>query len=399
MSAARPAAGGIARSTLAVVLIILSVVCLTLAPVSIWARNLVLDTDGWVATMAPLAASPQMEHAVVTAVEKEVEAHLDVNAYIAKVLPPRAVHLLGPTLKNATLNLVATVTTKFVQSHQFQRLWTRINRLAHQQVDNLLTGSTLHGIVKVQSDNIVLDLSQVVAIVKQRLVAAGIGVAARVPNVGATITIAHIQGFSRIQGAVRALNAIADLLPWLGLLLAALALVAARRRSRTGVALALGLAGGMIVLGLGLMLGEHLFTDELVARGAASATVTVLFDTVVRNLRGAIRIILVCALVMGAGVWAARFVPRIQVPPAVRDRLLAPFRTPAARFVARYAMPLRVAVVAVPLAILILADQPSVTLIIVFACLAVAALGAIELCRRAPGLVVVDSVAARPQPG
>lgn len=395
--AGRPTAGGVARSTLAVSLIVLSVLCLTLSPLSIWARNLVLDTDGWVATMSPLASSSQMQHAVVNAVEKQVDAHLDVNAYIAKVLPPRAVTVLGPTLRNATLSLVGTVTTKFVQSPEFQRLWNGINRTAHQQVDNLLTGgSTLHGVLQVRSDNIVLDLSQVVAIVKQRLVAAGITVAARVPNFGATITIAHIQGFSTAQGAVRALNTVANLLPWLGLALAALALVAARRRIRAGTALALGVGGGMCVLGLALMVGEHYFTGALVARGVASATATVLFDTIVRNLREAIRIILVCGLLVGAGVWTTRFVPRIQLPPELRDRLTSPLRTPVARFVALYAMPLRVGVVAVSLAILILVDGPPLALIVILACLVALALGLIELCRRAPALVIAGPAEAGP---
>lgn len=394
IAAEPPEVRAIARSTLTVVLIVLSIVSLTLAPVTIWARNLILDTNGYVSTMAPLAASPQMQGAVVKAVEKQVDEHLDVRAYIARVLPPASVQRFGPTLKKATIDLVGAVTTRFVTSPQFQQLWNRINHVAHQQVDNLLVGgSTLHGVVALQSDSVVLDLSRVVAIVKQRLVSAGVGIAARVPTFGATLVIAHIPHLSQIQQGVRALNAIANLLPWLGLALAAGALVAARRRRQAGVALALGLAGGMCLLTLGLLVGEQLFSAQLVAHGLAQGTVTVLFDTVVRNLRVALRVILVCALVIAGLIWAARFIPEAQIPEFARERVMAPFRTPAARFVARHATPLRVAVIAVPVVILALTDGPPLALVAVFACVVAVAEGLIELCRRVPGAGVPRPVA------
>ncbi len=74
--------------------------------------------------------------------------------------------------------------------------------------------------------------------------------------------------------------------------------------------------------------------------------------------------------------------PEIHIPPAAWEKVLVPFRTPAARFVARYANPLRIGVVAIPLAILILLDGPSITLIVIFACLVIVAFALIELCRR-----------------
>jgi hypothetical protein len=376
-------AGGVARSTLTVVLIVLSVVSLTLAPMTIWARNLVLDTDGYVSTVAPLAASPAIQNEVIKAVVKQVDDHLDLKTYVDQVLPPAAVKRLQPILRTAALNLVNTITTKLVQSPRFQQLWTSINRVAHEQIVSLLlTGGTVRGIIKVENDNIVLDLSQVVSLVKQRLVSAGVGIAARVPTFGATITIAHLAGFTRIQRVVQALNAIANFLPWIGLALAAAALIAARRRIRAGIALALGLAGGMCVLALALLVGEQLFTAPLVARGLTQEAATVLFDTVVRNLKTALRVILVVALLIAAALWAARFAPEIHIPPSAWDRVLVPFRTSPARFVARYANPFRIGVVALPLAILILMDGPPLGLVITFLCLVIIALGLIELCRR-----------------
>jgi hypothetical protein len=376
-------AGGIARSTLTVVLIVLSVVSLTLAPMTLWARTLILDTDGYVSTVAPLAASPAIQTAVVNAVVKQVDDHLDLKTYVDQVLPPKAVERLQPMLRKAALNLVSTITTKLVQSPRFQQLWVTVNRAAHQQIVSLLlTGATVRGVIKVENGNVELDLSQVVSLVKQRLVSAGIGIAARVPDFGATITIAHLQGFDRVRRWVQVLNAIADFLPWLGLVFAAAALVAARRRVRAGIAIALGLAGGMCVVALALLVAEQLFVGPLVARGLSQDAATVLWETFVRNLKTALRVVLVIALLIAAALWAMRFVPEIHIPAAAWEKVLVPFRSPAARFVARYANPLRIGVVALPLAILILLDGPPVGLIVTFACLVIIAFALIELCRR-----------------
>jgi hypothetical protein len=375
-----PTAAGIARSTLTVILIVLSVVSLTIAPMTLWARTLILDTDGYVSTVTPLAASPAIQTAVVNAVVKQVDDHLDLKTYIDQVLPPKAVERLQPMLRKAALNLVSTITTKLVESPRFQQLWVTVNRAAHQQIVSLLP--TVRGVIRVENGNVQLDLSQVVSLVKQRLVSAGIGIAARVPDFGATITIAHLQGFDRIRRWVQALNAIADFLPWLGLVFAAAALIAARRRVRAGIAIALGLAGGMCVLALALLVAEQLFTGPLIARGLSQDAATVLWETLVRNLKTALRVVLVVALLIAAALWAVRFVPEIHIPPAAWEKVLVPFRTPAARFVARYANPLRIGVVAIPLAILILLDGPSITLIVIFACLVIVAFALIELCRR-----------------
>ena len=47
-------AAGVARAFLSVLLIVLGVLCLTLSPVAIWGRNLILDTNRYVkVTLVP----------------------------------------------------------------------------------------------------------------------------------------------------------------------------------------------------------------------------------------------------------------------------------------------------------------------------------------------------------
>ncbi len=221
MSTARRV-GRVARSTAAVVLIVLGVLCLTVMPVAIWGRNLVLNTDRSVDTMKPIAANTGVQDAVISAVDRRVDENLDVKALLADVLPPRAQVLASP-LQSAAEGLVNTVTTKFVRSDAFQTLWVAINRAAHQQIDYLLTGKQpADAAVQVNNQGrVLLDLSTVVDNVKAKLVAAGLTVASKVPAVGTTIEIAQVKGIEKARKATRALNTIANWLPWIGLALVA----------------------------------------------------------------------------------------------------------------------------------------------------------------------------------
>lgn len=241
---------GIVRAFLSALLIVLGVLCLTLAPVAIWGRNLILDTNHYVETVKPLSSNPGVQDAIVAQVDAQVEAHLDVAAYVKQVLPPRAATLLAPPIQSAVNGLVHTIATRVVQSKAFGTLWVTINRVAHQQVVSVLTGKKLaHGILVIRSGKIYLNLSQVVVEVKDRLVQAGITVAAKLPVVGATLEIAQVKGLESAQSGVRALNTLADWLPFIGLALVALGIWAARRHRRALIGSALGLCAGMIVLG------------------------------------------------------------------------------------------------------------------------------------------------------
>src|SRR5271169_4495049 len=71
----RRTAGSVARAFLSVVLIVLGVLCLVISPVAIWGRNLVLDTNRYVETVAPLVHNPGVQDVIVTQVDKQVEAH------------------------------------------------------------------------------------------------------------------------------------------------------------------------------------------------------------------------------------------------------------------------------------------------------------------------------------
>ena len=365
--------GRVGRSVGSAVLIILGVLCLVLSPVAIWGRNLVLNTDRYVETVTPLAADVGVQNAVIAAVDRQVQANIDVSSLLADVLPPRAQVLAGP-ISAAMDSLVNSITTKFVRSDAFQQLWVTVNRVAHQQINYLLTGrAPPNSGLKLSNDGrVTLDLGVVVNAVKQRLVDRGLTIANKVPAVGATIEIANAKGLVKARKAVRGLNTAANWLPWLGLVLVAGGIAAARRRRRTGLWAALGLAAGMVVIGIALLIGRNIYLDEIPTNKLPRTTAEHVFDTLVRFLRLGIRIILVVALLIALIVWmfgpsrpAVAFRRAVgQAPKWVGEKLADTAVAPA---IVQYATPIRVGVVSLALILIVLWDQITLAKILILA--------------------------------
>jgi LPXTG-motif cell wall-anchored protein len=394
-------AGRIARSSAAVILIVVGVLCLVLAPLAIWGRNLVLNTDRYVATLKPVASDPGVQDVIIRTVDNQVTAHIDMKSYISDVLPPRAAQALGPPLQSAVSGLVNTVTTKFVQSDAFQTLWVEVNRTAHEQINYLLTGSRpANTAVSTNQGKVYLDLSVLVDKVKAQLVAAGLTVASKVPAVGATIEIAELKGLDKARKATRTLNTIANWLPWIGLVLVAGGIATARKRRRALTSAALGVGVGMIVIGIGLLIARHIYLDAVPTDQIPRSTAQFLFDTVVRFLRWGIRLVLLVALLVALGAWVSgpsrAAVATRRMVSAIPQALGSRVRTgPVGPFVARYAMALRIAVIALGFVILILLDSVSVATVITLAVIVLVLLSVIELLRASARQAVPASPASQ----
>ncbi len=379
--------GRAARASGSAVLIIIGVLCLVLMPLAIWGRNLVLNTDRYVQTLTPIGADAGVQDAVVRAVDRQVAANLDVKALVADVLPPRAQVLAAP-LQSAVNGLVNTVATDFVRSDAFQKLWVEINRLAHQQVTYLLTGHqpANSAVVIDSSGRVDLDISQVVQNVKDRLTAAGLAVAAKVPTVGTTIEIANVHGITKARKAVRLLNALANWLPWVGLVLVAGGIAAARRRRRALITTALAFGGGMIVLGIGLLIGRNIYLDKIPTEKLPRDTAGFIFDTLVRYLRYGIRLLLLLALLVAFGSWVSgpsrSAVATRRAVMSIPRRFGTKLNTgPVGPFVAQHATALRIGVVVLMCFVLLLIDAPSLATVITLAVIAVVLLLLVELLR------------------
>ena len=275
-----------------------------------------------------------------------------------------------------------------MQSKAFPKVWDGMNRVVHAQLVNLLTGKPLaQGTVKITGGRIVLDLSQVVQNVKDRLEARGISVASKVPVTGATIEVAKVGGLGKAQKLVRALNTLADWLPLIGLAVVAAGIALARRWRRALIGAALGLAAGVLLILAGLLIGRSIYLSKLPGTAFPKSTSAFVYDTLVRYLRLGLRLVLLIALLVAIGAWvtgsssSARAVQRWFA--RLRERLSRK-TGPVPQFVGRHAMALRIGIVGIGLIILLLIDGPSLGTIILLAVIVVILLLVVELLR-APG--------------
>ena len=268
------------RATSVVVLLLLGAICATAAVPAIWSRNLVLNTDRYVETLTPLASDPGLQAGIVKAIDKQFADNVDVKGLLIDVLPPRAVVLAGP-IESGVNSLVNTVATKFVQSDAFQTIWVQMNRVTHTALVAILTGKGGGDqVLAVKNGELILDIGPVVEQVKTLLVDAGLTIASKVPSVGATFVVAQVKGVESARTYVRMLDRTADLLPVLAAVLIAVGVVVSKHRRRTLIIAALSIAGGMLVLGVGLAIARTVLSStNLPGIYIDRATASGLFDT------------------------------------------------------------------------------------------------------------------------
>src|SRR4029434_6912518 len=144
------------------------------------------DTQRYLDTVGPLVHSPEVQDAIATTVTNAIERQVDIEAVLNEVFAgvitdrPRLQELVGP-LSGAINALIDREVREFVASDAFADIWARVNTRAQQALVRLLKGEEETGAVSLQGDQVVLDLSDVIDQVKQRLVARGLTIVERVP--------------------------------------------------------------------------------------------------------------------------------------------------------------------------------------------------------------------------
>src|SRR5687767_1002437 len=317
------------RSLLATVLIVLGCVIAPVAGVSVWINNQVSDTDRFVRTMTPLVSDPDVQNALTNRLTATVFQYVDVqgiaddavDALAAQGLPAQVTDRLStltPTLASAVTGFVRDKIAELVASPAFASAWNQAITVAHRQMVTLLSGESES--VVVRGDTVYLDLAPFIVLAKERLSDAGLTAVSLVPEVHPTVELAKADTLVRAQSAYSALDTVADVLPWVVLLLLVVGVYLARNRFRALVGTGLGIALAMVVLGAALLVARSLLVGAVPAR-AAPATASG-FDIIVTYLRLGLRALLVLGLVLAlAGFFAGRSENAVRIRRSVAGRL------------------------------------------------------------------------------
>lgn len=154
------------RQIVAAVLVFVAALGLTLSVIGVWAGRTTLNTDRWVATVAPLSQDPAVRAAVSTYTTDQVFTTLSVEQRVKEALPPRAAFLAAP-LTGAVHGYVQDAVNKVLASPQFAQIWPQINRVAHRQIMAILDNNSK--VVQNSGDTVTLNLLPVVNEVLNRL--------------------------------------------------------------------------------------------------------------------------------------------------------------------------------------------------------------------------------------
>jgi hypothetical protein len=383
------------RSVFAVLLIVLGCSLAPVMAVAVWTSNQVSDTDRFVRTVGPLADDPDVQNAVTQRVTATIFQYVDVqgiaddgvDALVAQGLPVQLgdrLEQLTPTFTSAVTGFVNDKVAELVASPAFASAWNKAVGAAHDQLEGVLSGDS-EGVV-VSEGKVFLDLAPFIELAKQRLSDAGLTAVELVPDVHPTVELASADTLVRAQGAYTALNTVADVLPWVVLLLLVVGVYLARNRYRALAGTGLGIALAMVVLAAALLVARSMLIGAVPA-AAAPATASG-YDILVAYLRLGLRALLVLGLVLAlAGFLAGRSDTAVGIRrwSAVRLHGIRGGRTttgPVGTWVRRHVRGLRIGAVALAVLFFVFLQQPTAAAILVIAAGLLLVLAVIEYVGR-----------------
>jgi hypothetical protein len=278
------------------------------ALVSFWGQRTLNDTQRYVDTVGPLVDSPAVQDAIATRVTDAIQRQVDVEAILNDVFAgvitdrPRLQRLVGP-LSAAVNGLIDRQVREFIASDAFADIWVTANTRAQQALVRVLEGDET-GAVSLQGDQVVLDVSDVIDQVKQRLVARGLTFVenAPIPEVDKQIVLFDAAQLKQARTIYAFANPVARWLIWVvaGLYLAALLL--SRRRPRMTVTVGVVLAANALLLALALSVGRQLFIDELAGTVFGPAS-SVFYDALLAYLERGRQVLLWLGLILVVVGW------------------------------------------------------------------------------------------------
>ncbi|HEX6357348.1 hypothetical protein [Actinophytocola sp.] len=185
----------------------------------------VTDEQSYLAAVTPLADDPDIQQAVATQINDA----------------------LTPKVPEAAQDLVRQSVDGFVASDDFKQLWLNVNKEAHPEVLAMLRGEQT-GSLSVQDDAIVLNLGDVAAQLKQRMIAEGVPLADQIPAIDASVQLISRPAVRQLVPAFDLLETLSVLLPVLAVIFLLGGVLLSARRGRTMVVGGIGLVVMMLLL-------------------------------------------------------------------------------------------------------------------------------------------------------
>jgi Short C-terminal domain len=235
----------------------IALLCVFVSTLSVWVRDSALDSNVWATESGQLMQRQNVRSLVANYVADQAITQTDAEGALANALPPRLKPLAAPGTA-AIGRLAVQGVDQALLLPRVQALWVEANKRAHQRLVDFLRGDTKN--LQSENGNVVLNLDALVATVASNLGASPAAVEqaqSRIPPV----VLVHSDQLAGAQTTVQAIDFLSVWPLLIGLVLAAVAVYLARDRRRTTVR---GLAVGMLVMGIVLLVGIQLVGNLVV---------------------------------------------------------------------------------------------------------------------------------------
>ena len=282
-----------ARRIGAKALLALGFVVLLLANVTVWLRLTALDTDRFVAALAPLADDRDLDEGLAVALTDRIMRRVDVEAQVQQALPNDN-PLVVATVTRLARGLVQDTLLNVLESDAFTTIWTEALRRTHRRALQVIDGA---------DGSIALQLTDVLDRADQALTDRGLDIIDQQTIADLDrIVVARSDDVQTVGQAVDILRTLAVVLPIVTLALLALAvLLALDRRHMVGL-VGVGMAVTMVVTAVALRIGRRVLFDQIVGdvrRRAVGAVWTGLLTPLFRQTA----VLLVLGLLLASGAW------------------------------------------------------------------------------------------------
>jgi hypothetical protein len=187
--------------------LVLAALLALLSVVAIWTRNQVINTDRYVATVAPLATEPAIQDLIVDRLTATL-ADPDRTAEFASGLLPARAEPLSTPIASAVEGFVRTRLGDFVRSERFAELWDELSRRTHASAVALLTGSG-EGRIQIAGDRLVVDLGPLLGPAREAVERAGLMVPVAPAGAAPQLVLGDASGIESARGGVELLQKMA----------------------------------------------------------------------------------------------------------------------------------------------------------------------------------------------
>lgn len=268
------------------ILVVVSWIALALAPVAVWARAQVLETDRWVAVAAPLSREPAVQAALADWATAQLAGLVQPERILERALPDRADVLAAP-LAGAIEGFVHDHVADYLATDEFSELWEDAVVRAHTAALRLLEGDAPN--VEAGATSVTINLLPLLQRVLDRITSAtpelfgrqislpavdlerippgtaqrlGEAMGVEVPDDLGQITVYDRGRLRAAQDALRILGRLVSLVVLVAVVAPLTALWLSRHRRRTALQVVTGALIG-VVLARGALL---LFADRITGR-------------------------------------------------------------------------------------------------------------------------------------